>query len=121
VVDALARVVNPTGVVGVIGVYMPQDPGAASEAAKQGRFQLPWGKLWEKGITVGRGQAPVKRYNVRLRDLIIAGRARPSFIVSHRLPLSDAPSAYEHFDRRDQGYTKVVLKPGTTGRPVARA
>ncbi len=111
VLDALAKVVNPTGCIGVIGVYMPQDPNASTEAAKHGRFEVPWGKIWEKGITVGRGQCPVKRYNVRLRDLIVAGRAKPSFIVSHRLPLQDAPSAYEHFDRRDDGYTKVVLKP----------
>lgn len=112
VIDALARVVNPTGVVGLIGVYMAQDPGARSDAGKQGRFQLPLGMLWDKGITVGQGQCPVKRYNVRLRDLIVAGRAKPSFIVSHRLPLSEAPRAYEHFDRREAGYTKVVLKPG---------
>ena len=47
-----------------------------------------------------------------LRDLIIAGRARPSFIVSHRLSLDEAPLAYEKFDRREDGYTKVILKPG---------
>ncbi len=111
VLDALARVVNPTGVIGLVGVYLPQDPGARTDAQKHGRFELPWGELWEKGITVGQGQCPVKRYNVRLRDLIISGRARPSFVVSHRLPLADAPRAYEHFDRREAGYTKVVLKP----------
>lgn len=111
VLDALADVVNPTGVVGLIGVYMPQDPGASGDPAKHGRFQLPLGKFWEKGISVGQGQCPVKRYDVRLRDLIVAGRAKPSFIVSHRLPLADAPRAYERFDRREAGYTKVVLKP----------
>ena len=49
--------------------------------------------------------------NEYLRDLIIAGRAKPSFIVSHRLPLTEAPSAYDRFDRRADGYTKVILKP----------
>ena len=61
------------------------------------------------------GQAPVKRYNAFLRDMIIHGRAKPSFIVSHRLPLSRAPEAYALFDERGVGkgkeYTKVVLKP----------
>ena len=51
----------------------------------------------------------------QLRDLIIAGKAKPSFIVSHRLPLSRAPEAYAHFVMRGVGkgeeYTKVVLKP----------
>jgi glutathione-independent formaldehyde dehydrogenase len=57
------------------------------------------------------GQCPVKKYNVYLRDLIVAGLAKPSFFVSHRLPLEDAPTAYEKFDRRIDGYTKVLLKP----------
>jgi glutathione-independent formaldehyde dehydrogenase len=58
------------------------------------------------------GQAPVKRYNEYLRDLIIAGKAKPSFIVSHRLPLEAAPEAYKNFDARGSEYTKIVLKPG---------
>ena len=56
----------------------------------------------------------MKRYNAYLRDLIISGRAKPSFIVSHRLTLDDAPDAYRKFDRRSDGYTKVVLKPEPT-------
>jgi len=55
-------------------------------------------------------QINVKAYNRRLRDLIAAGRAKPSFILSHELPLSRAPGAYMHFDKRDEGWTKVVLK-----------
>ena len=56
--------------------------------------------------------ANVKRYNRQLRNLIHAGQGQPSFIVSHHLPLDEAPEAYEHFDRRDDGWTKVLLKPG---------
>lgn len=41
----------------------------------------------------------------------MAGRAKPSFIVSHRLTLEEAPVAYAKFDQRTDGYTKVVLKP----------
>jgi len=37
---------------------------------------------------------------------------RPSFIVSHELPLAQAPEGYRHFDARDEGWTKIVLKPG---------
>ena len=43
-----------------------------------------------------------------------AGKAEPSFIVSHELPLDQAPEAYEHFDNRDDGWTKVVLHPAMT-------
>ena len=47
-----------------------------------------------------------------LRDMIIAGRAEPSFVVSQQLPLSSAPDAYARFDKREEGYTKVLLQPG---------
>jgi glutathione-independent formaldehyde dehydrogenase len=57
------------------------------------------------------GQAPVKQYNVYLRDLIVAGLAKPSFIVSHRIPIDEAPEAYDKFDKRADGYTKVLIKP----------
>ena len=43
--------------------------------------------------------------------MITAGRAAPSFVVSHELSLSDAPDAYRKFDQRVEGYTKVVLHP----------
>ncbi|RKH58848.1 glutathione-independent formaldehyde dehydrogenase [Corallococcus aberystwythensis] len=119
VLEQLVELVNPTGSIGVVGVYMAPDPGAADENAKQGIYPLPWAKVFDKGITVGTGQTPVKRYNHFLRDLIIAGRARPSMIVSHRLPLQDAPDAYRKFDARRDGYTKVILKPQLG--PKARA
>jgi hypothetical protein len=60
---------------------------------------------------IGTGQCNVKAHNRQLCDLIHAGRAKPSFIVSHELGLSKAPDAYQHFDARDQGWTKVILKP----------
>ncbi len=111
VIDDLARLVNPTGMIGLIGVYFPSDPGANTAEAKKGEYLLPLGQLWANGITTATGQAPVKRYNAFLRDLIVAGRAKPSFIVSHRLPLSEAAEAFRLFDKREKGYTKIVLKP----------
>jgi glutathione-independent formaldehyde dehydrogenase len=114
-VRQLAKIVNATGHVSLIGVYFPEDPGGVDAHAKKGRFTFPLGDFWEKGITIEMGQAPVKRYNVYLRDMIICGRARPSFIVSHRLPLRKAPEAYAQFAKRGVGdgkdVTKVVLKP----------
>jgi glutathione-independent formaldehyde dehydrogenase len=103
--------VRPTGRLDVVGVYMPQDAGAATEEAKDGRIGFDFGRLFQKSQAVGTGQCPVKRYNEHLRDLIIAGRATPSDIVSHELPLSEAPGAYDKFDNRVDGYTKVLLHP----------
>jgi glutathione-independent formaldehyde dehydrogenase len=59
---------------------------------------------------MGSGQAPVKKYNEYLRDLIVTGRAKPSKIVSHRIEIDDAPDAYKKFDQRIDGYTKVLIK-----------
>ena len=68
----------------------------------------------EKGQSMGTGQCRVKRYNEHLRDLIIAGRATPSLLVSHAVSLSEAPDAYDKFDKRADGYTKVLLHPAAT-------
>ena len=112
VLDTLVEVVRATGRIGVVGVYNPEDPGAATDDAKQGRYGFNYGLVFDKAIAMGHGQCPVKRYNHQLRDLIIRGKARPSLIVSHELPLDQAPDAYKNFDQRADGWTKVLLKPG---------
>ncbi|MFE9171604.1 glutathione-independent formaldehyde dehydrogenase [Streptomyces kebangsaanensis] len=112
VLNQLIQTVRPTGMLGVPGLYVPSDPGAPDEQAKHGQLLVAIGKMFEKGLAMGTGQCNVKQYNRQLRDLIIAGRAKPSFVVSNELPLSDAPDAYQKFDKRIEGYTKVVLHPG---------
>jgi glutathione-independent formaldehyde dehydrogenase len=109
--NELVRSVRFTGSIGVVGVYVPSDPGGPDELAKQGEVAFDYGLFWFKGQQMGTGQCPVKRYNRHLRDLIHLGKAKPSFIVSHELPLAEAPTGYQHFDARDSGWTKVVLAP----------
>ncbi|SHG30028.1 glutathione-independent formaldehyde dehydrogenase [Geodermatophilus nigrescens] len=111
VLDNLVQAVRATGGIGVVGVYNPSDPGASTDLAKEGRIPFQYGQFFTKGQSMGTGQAPVKRYNRQLRDLIVAGRARPSFIVSHELPLDQAPEGYARFDAREDGWTKVLLHP----------
>jgi glutathione-independent formaldehyde dehydrogenase len=111
VLDNLVETVRSTGAIGVVGVYMPEDPGAATDEAKHGRIPWEYGTFFSKGLRMGTGQCPVKRYNRLLRDMIVNGRAQPSFLVSHELSLDDAPAGYDHFDKRDDGWTKVLLHP----------
>jgi len=111
VLNSLVRTVRPTGALGVPGLYVPSDPGGPDEQAKQGMLLVAIGRLFEKGLRMGTGQCNVKRYNRFLRDMIIEGRAKPSFVVSHELPLDQASSAYDKFDKRIEGFTKVVLHP----------
>lgn len=118
VLHALARMINPTGRLGIAGVFLPVDAKPADPLAAQGDIAAPWGELFRKDITIGMGRDHDKRYNARLRDLIIAGRAKPSFVVTQRLPLAAAPDAFRRFDRREDGYIKVVLDP-TAPAPTA--
>ncbi|GHF54036.1 threonine dehydrogenase-like Zn-dependent dehydrogenase [Deinococcus metalli] len=109
----LVKSVKFTGGIGVVGVFVPKDPGAPTQLAKKGEIPFDWGMLWFRGQHVGTGQCNVKAYNRQLRDLIAVGRAKPSFIVSHHLPLDEAPDAYKNFDERNDGWTKVILHPST--------
>jgi len=111
VLNQLIQVVRPTGQLGVPGLYVPEDPGAPDDMAAQGRLGIDFGKLFEKGLKVGTGQCNVKSYNRQLRDLIIEGRADPSWVVSHRVGLEEAPEMYEKFDAREEGVIKVLLEP----------
>ena len=110
VLENCLKVVNATGHIGLIGVYISPDPGAKGEEAKKGVYNFPVADFFDKGITMGSGQAPVKKYNEYLRDLIVNGRAKPGKIVSHHIKIEDAPEAYSKFDKRIDGYTKVLIR-----------
>jgi glutathione-independent formaldehyde dehydrogenase len=110
VLENCLRLVNSTGSMGIIGVYLKPDPGAKNDAAKQGICPFPIADVFDKALTIGSGQAPVKRYNEYLRDLIVNGRAKPSKLVSHHIRIDDAPHAYDMFDKRIDGYTKVLIR-----------
>ena len=108
----LVKTVRASGGIGVVGVFIAEDPGAKDKLAKQGQLAFDFGQFWMKGQHIATGQANVKAYNRQLRDLIEAGKANPSFIVSHELSLDQAPDAYKNFDERNDGWTKVILRPG---------
>ncbi len=107
VISDLIRVVNPTGKLGIIGVYLAEDP--TGETSKTGELTLPFGMLWSKGLSVATGQAPVKTYHTYLRDLIMNGKAKPSFIVSNHFSLDQAPSAYKQFCDRTY-VSKAIIR-----------
>lgn len=109
----LVASVRATGKIGVVGVFVPEDPKAKDKLEKKGQIAFDWGQFWFKGLSLGTGQANVKAYNRQLRELIHLGKAKPSFLVSHELPLEGAPEAYARFNKREEGWTKVILKPGS--------
>jgi glutathione-independent formaldehyde dehydrogenase len=111
VVSDLARLVNPTGRVGIAGVYAEKDLHPAPAGHDDGRLTVPWATFFSKGVTVGFGRTHDRRYTAHLRDLILRHRARPGFVVTHHGPLAEAPAFYRAFDQRADGIVKAVLTP----------
>jgi glutathione-independent formaldehyde dehydrogenase len=110
VIEDLCRLINPTGTLGIAGVYVGRDPDAAEKLGKRGHLDVPWATLFRKGIRVGFGRTDDVRYTVFLRNMIITGRAKPSFVVSHHISFEEVEEAYRKFDERKDGYIKVVLQ-----------
>ncbi len=73
--------------------------------------KMPFGSAFGKGLTFKMGQTHVHRYLRPLLDRISRGEIDPSFVITHRLNLSDAPYAYEIFRDKEDECIKVVLDP----------
>ena len=109
--NELVQAVKATGSIGVVGVFVSKDPKSKETLQKKGHMEFDFGNFWMKGQRIATGQANVKSYNRQLCSLISSGKAHPSKIISHEISLQEAPEAYKHFDDRDKGWTKVILKP----------
>lgn len=119
--NELVQAVKATGSIGVVGVFVPKDPKNKEKIQKIGHMDFDFGQFWMKGQSIATGQANVKKYNRQLCTLISSGKANPASIISHELSLDEAPDAYKHFDNRDKGWTKIILKPGKTkGKKTAK-
>ncbi len=73
--------------------------------------KLPFGSLMNRSITIKTGQTHVHRYLKPLLGRIEKGQIDPSFVVTHRMSLDDAPKAYDMFMNKEDECIKVVLKP----------
>jgi len=87
------------GTVSVIGVY--------------GGFidKFPMGSVMNRSITIRTGQCHVQRYMRPLLERVQRGEIDPSFVVTHRLRLDEAPKGYDMFLHKEDECVKVVLKP----------
>ncbi len=87
------------GIVSVPGVY-----GGFSD-------KIPMGALMNKALTLKTGQTHVQRYMQPLLERVQKGEIDPGFVVTHRLPLEQGPSAYEIFRDKEDECIKVILTP----------
>lgn len=87
------------GVVSVPGVY--------------GGFldKILFGSVMNRSLTIRTGQTHVQRYMRPLLERIQKGELDPSFVITHRLPLDDAPRGYEMFKKKQDECIKVILRP----------
>ena len=87
--------------------------GTISLAGVYGGFidTIPMGAAFNKGLTFKMGQTHVQRYMKLLFEKIESGKIDPSFVVTHIFPLTEAPHAYQIFQKKLDGCVKVVLKP----------
>lgn len=87
--------------------------GTVSMPGVYGGFddKIPLGSLMNKALTVKTGQTHVQRYFAPLLERIQNGDIDPSFIITHRLPLEEAPHGFEMFLNKKDDCLKVVLKP----------
>src|SRR5690606_10351228 len=73
--------------------------------------KFPLGAFMEKGLELRTGQTHVQRYTRDLLALIERGEIDTTFLISHRLPLEQAPAGYRNFHDSQNEWTKVVLRP----------
>ncbi|MDB5904500.1 MAG: fdhA 2 [Betaproteobacteria bacterium] len=73
--------------------------------------KIPFSAAMNKGLTFKMGQTHVQAYGTQLLEMIQGGAIDPSFVITHRLSLEDAPGAYKTFRDKEDGCIKVVLKP----------
>ena len=78
--------------------------------------KFPIGAAFGKGLTLRMGQTHIHKYLRPLLERIEGGEIEPSFVITHRLRLEDAPLAYKIFHAKQDGCIKVVLDPW---RPVS--
>jgi threonine dehydrogenase-like Zn-dependent dehydrogenase len=75
--------------------------------------KIPIGAVMNKALTIKTGQTHVHRYMRPLLKRIESGEIDPTFVITHHLPLSEAPEGYDMFNKKQNECVKVVLKPGS--------
>ncbi|HYN23075.1 MAG TPA: alcohol dehydrogenase family protein [Thermoanaerobaculia bacterium] len=91
--------VRPGGTLAAVGVHV------------EPHFAVAPGAMYDKNLTYRAGRCPARAYMDRLLPLIASRKYALGALISHRLPLEDGATAYDLFDRRAAGCTKVIFTP----------
>ena len=87
--------------------------GTVSVPGVYGGFidKFPMGAVMNRSLTIKTGQTHAQRYFKPLLDRITNGDIDPSFVVTHRMKLDDAPQGFDIFNRKEEGCIKIVMTP----------
>src|ERR671933_346673 len=120
VLNDIMAITRAGGRLGIPGLYVTEDPGAANEPAKHGSLSMKFGLGWAKSHAFFTGQCPVKKYNRELMMSILHDKAQIARAVNATvLPLDQAPEGYQEFDKG--AAKKFVLDPHGDLQGVQRA
>lgn len=97
--ETAVKAVRRGGTVSILGVYGTP------------HYDFPLGRLFDKGVSIKCGQAPAQVHIDKLLDDVRQGRLRADDIITHRMPLSEAPQAYKMFCEKTHDCVKVVMTP----------
>jgi glutathione-independent formaldehyde dehydrogenase len=110
VLNSMMDVTRAGGGIGIPGLYVTGDPGAADDAAKQGSLSIQIGLGWSKSHSFMTGQCPVMRYHRQLMMAILHDRVQIAKAVNATaITIDDAPRGYREFD--SGASKKYVLDP----------
>ncbi len=110
VLNQAMELTRAAGAIGIPGLYVTADPGAAEQGARTGNLSLRFGQGWAKSQSFHTGQTPTLRYNRQLMQAILHGRLPIGDIVNATvIPLEKAAEGYKSFD--EGAARKYVLDP----------
>lgn len=93
------RIVRRGGTISIVGVYgVPYD-------------NFPLGQLFDKGVALRMGQAPVHNIIDSLMTMVSSGALKLDDVISHRVPLAEGAHAFEIFSKKQDECVKVVMRP----------
>ncbi len=110
VLNQIQTITRAGGSLGIPGLYVTGDPGAADPEAQEGVIKIRFGLGWAKSHAFFTGQAPIMQYNRQLMMSILHDKAQIAKAVNATvLPLEEAPQGYQDFDKG--AANKYVLNP----------
>ena len=110
VLNSIMDITRAGGKLGIPGLYVTGDPGAADDAAKEGSLSIRIGLGWAKSHSFATGQCPVMKYHRGLMQAILHDKVQIAKAVNATvITLDDAPKGYQDFDKG--AAKKFVLDP----------